>query len=61
MTFFGIKSKLSIYFYSHVLGFGKTKNSIIKCKFLVNINYELNNLTKLLLITEFGHNNVKNA
>lgn len=59
--FLKIKRRLSAASYSQINGQIKKQNSTIEAYLRIFINYKLNNKAKLLLITEFAYNNIKNA
>lgn len=59
--FLKIKKKQSIVFYFQTNGQTEGQNNIIKAYFQAFINYKQNNWARLLLMTRFAYNNMKNA
>ena len=57
----GIKRRLSIAFHPQTEGQIERQNSTIEAYLLAFINFEQNNLARLLSLAEFAYNNVKNA
>ena len=56
-----IKEKLSITFYPQIKSQTERWNRIIEAYFRAFINHQQNNWARLLSITEFVHNNIKDA
>ncbi len=59
--FLGIKRKLSTAFHPQIDGQTERQNSIIKAYLRAFVNWEQDNLARLLSITEFTYNNIKNS
>ncbi len=59
--FFGIKQRLSTTFHPQTDGQTERQNSTMKAYLRAFVNFEPNDLARLLLMAEFTHNNAKNA
>ncbi len=57
----GIKQKLSIAFHPQTDSQIERQNNTIEAYLKIFVNYKQNNWARLLLITEFAYNNVKNT